>query len=62
MIELATMETELLVGIELHAPTNSTQKLKLIEKGAPGFELETSGPDTILSCMHQPVQPKSLSL
>jgi len=27
----------------------------------PGFELETSGFDTILSCMHRPVQPKSLS-
>jgi hypothetical protein len=27
----------------------------------PGFELETSGSGTILSCMHQPVQPKSLS-
>jgi len=26
----------------------------------PGFELENSGPDTILSCMHQPIQPKSL--
>ena len=25
------------------------------------IELETSGFDTILSCMHQPIQPKSLS-
>ena len=25
----------------------------------PRLELETSGFDTILSCMHQPIQPKS---
>jgi hypothetical protein len=25
----------------------------------PGLELETSGFDTILSCMYQPVQPKA---
>jgi hypothetical protein len=75
--------------IELHAPTSSIEKLKLIGKcgqspltcrlspgcihaywsvaaiiliNAPAkFELETSGFDTILSCMHQPVQPINFS-
>jgi len=32
-----------------------------IQSRLPGFELETSGLDTILSCMHQPIQSKSLN-
>jgi hypothetical protein len=30
-------------------------------KSLPGFEIETSGFGTMLSCMHQTIQPKSLS-
>jgi len=43
------------------------ERCKCGNKGAedllplPGFELETSGSDTMLSYMHQPIQPKNLS-
>lgn len=55
---------------ELHASMNSTEKFKMIGRVDnslilqyyPGFELEISGFDTILSCMHrQPIQLRSLS-
>jgi hypothetical protein len=51
---------EPLLGLRRGIGASNNYFTLIVLTRSPGFELVTSAIDTILSCMNQPIQPKSL--